>query len=585
MGIMGAKTLKEVIQSYREFNISQIKRGMESIFARNERIRPGYSLSWLLPQIPDNAETAEEYTVMGAKVRLLNIQNETESYYHILPQEYVLKEEFVKLVCLAIEELVKKPPEDIELQNSQQARSYVRDIGRRIIYRLARRESIQLGEDRTEEMRSLDMLVDTLMRYTVGYGITEYFLTDDYIQDIYIDAPSSQNMVYVTMGGLVNPKLYGKAVTNVTLTEEDTEAMLSRFRYESGRPFSEALPVLETDLLEYKTRVTVIGKPLSPEGLAIAMRRHSVDPWTLLKFIANKTLNPLAAGLISFLIDGRSTILVAGSRGAGKSSLLGALMLEFPRSQRILTIEDTLELPVPQMKDLGYKVQSMFVQSTLGTRGELSADDALRTSLRLGESAIVMGEVRGKEAKTLYEAMRAGTAGSSVLGTFHADSARSVYERVVHDMGIPSKSFLATDIVIISGLTRPRGTQRYLRRVVQLTEIVDENEFNDLLLYDEAPDRLMETEIFRQGSVKIRMIADSWGISVEEAIKNIQARAAYREQLVGLALKLEKPQLLSAEWVIKSNNAFWNAVEKHGADNDMIGREMTDWVERSSRYA
>src|SRR6266581_8870585 len=116
----------------------------------------------------------------------------------------------------------------------------------------------------------------------------------------------------------------------------------------------------------------LVGRPLSPEGLAMALRRHSPDPWTLPRMIRAGSLTPLAAGLLSFLIDGRSTILIAGSRGAGKSSLLGALLFEFSRNQRILTIEDTLELPGPQLQDLGYKVQSLYIESALGGKGEMS---------------------------------------------------------------------------------------------------------------------------------------------------------------------------------------------------------------------
>ena len=128
------------------------------------------------------------------------------------------------------------------------------------------------------------------------------------------------------------------------------------------------------------------------------------------------------AGLLSFLIDGRSTMLICGARGAGKSSLLSAMMFEFPLSQRILTIEDTLELPARQMQALGYKVQSLFVETRLDQSNEEVADQALRVSLRLGESAIVLGEVRGKEAQTLYQSMRTGT--GRLLG--HGDHPRGV---------------------------------------------------------------------------------------------------------------------------------------------------------------
>jgi type IV secretory pathway ATPase VirB11/archaellum biosynthesis ATPase len=352
------------------------------------------------------------------------------------------------------------------------------------------------------------------------------------------------------------------------------------------------MPVLETDLSSYGARATAIGKPLSPDGIAIALRRHSPEPWTLLKLIYNGTISSTAAGLISFLIDGRSTILVVGSRGAGKTSLLGALMLEFPQNQRILTIEDTLELPVARMQDIGYKVQSLSVQSSLGGKAEMSADEALRISLRLGESAIVMGEVRGQEARTLYEAMRAGTAGSSVLGTFHADSAKSVYQRVVHDMHISPKSFLATDIVIVSGIARPGGSQKEKRRVMQIAEVRkhenEDNMFQDLMLYNESNDALMETEAFNYRSERIGSIAASWGLSLEECIENIRARAQYRQIMVDYAKRHNKPQLLSADWVSRSNSTFWNLLENHrkGAkiDNQKLMDNWSAWFTRSAGY-
>ncbi|MEM3341643.1 MAG: ATPase, T2SS/T4P/T4SS family, partial [Thermoplasmata archaeon] len=315
------------------------------------------------------------------------------------------------------------------------------------------------------------------------------------------------------------------------------------------------------------------------------------EPWTLLRLISLRSLSPLAAGLISFLVDGNSTILVAGSRGAGKSSLLGAIMLEFPQSQRILTIEDTLELPGPEMQKLGYKVQSMQVQSSLGGLGELTADDALRLSLRLGESAIVLGEVRGKETKTLYEAMRAGTAGSAVLGTIHGNSAKAVYERVVHDMGISPKSFSATDVIIVAGLRRPGGSMKMMRRVTQITELVksagEEGVFQDLMVYNEAVDSLVETEYLRH-SERVGTIAFNFGMSMEDAIQNIKVRSAIREKMVQFAFQHNNPSLLSAKWVAASNNAFWGAIDKKSKNRNMtyqdVFNEWETWFKKQVRY-
>jgi type IV secretory pathway ATPase VirB11/archaellum biosynthesis ATPase len=346
------------------------------------------------------------------------------------------------------------------------------------------------------------------------------------------------------------------------------------------------MPVLETDLLEFGTRVTVVGKPLSPDGVAIALRRHSAEPWTLPRLIERGSINAVGAGLLSFLIDGRSTILVAGSRGAGKSSMLGAMMLEFPLSQRILTIEDTLELPGARMQELGYKVQSLFVKSAIGGSGDRTADDALRVSLRLGESAIVLGEVRGKEAKTLYEAMRSGSAGSAVLGTIHGNSPKSVFERIVYDLDIHAEAFSATDIVVICGLVRPEGRQKQVRRVTAISELVKDGqpgEFADLLMYDEETDTLVETEHFRTRSARISAVADQWGLTYDGALANIRSRARMREMMVESSAA--HPGILGPGAVVKANGQYWSLVDQIGAgEPGRLMNEWDKWFQRSVQY-
>lgn len=570
---------------------SVLTRGIERIFEKSQNVRPCFSSSWVSLDIPERAETIKEYPIGKSRVRLINIENSTETLYHVTPYEYTLSQHYIKLVELAKMKLVEKCPKSIKFNRLEQARNYVIKEGNGIIYRLSKEHGIRLGNNRLQEIDTIKELSEILARYTTGLGVIETPLLDRYVQDIYIDAPTSENTVYLTIGGISDQRIYGKCITNICLDNQDAESLVSRFKHESGRPFSEAMPVLEVDMGAYNTRITAIGKPLSPGGYAFALRKHSYDPWTLLRFIACKSITPLAAGLISFLVDGQSTILVAGSRGAGKSSLLGAILLEFPQSQRILTIEDTLELPTEEMQRLDYKVQSMYVKSAIGGTGGISMDDALRVSLRLGESAIVLGEVRGLEAKTLYEAMRTGTAGSSVLGTIHGNSAKAVYERVVHDMGIPSKSFGATDIIIIAGLTRPGGSQRQMRRVVQVTELLKEAKvdgtFQDMLHYDEKADALVESKSLRD-SEKIQRIAKSWGFSVEEAIQNIYLRAAYREKMVKYAIENNKDELLSAKWVNLSNNAYWQMMEQNrekGIDYQEILKKWSAWFEKSVKYA
>jgi len=154
-------------------------------------------------------------------------------------------------------------------------------------------------------------------------------------------------------------------------------------------------PILDTQLEigNVRARIAIIQRPLSPDGLAYAIRRHREQPWTLPLFVQNKMLNPFAAGLFSFLIDGSRTLLIAGTRSSGKTSLLGSLMLEIISKNRIIVIEDSLELPVESLRKLEYDILRMKVRSALlKTTTEVSADDGIRTSLRLGDSCLIMGE-------------------------------------------------------------------------------------------------------------------------------------------------------------------------------------------------
>jgi len=582
---------QEVAEFEKKAKLEKLNIGIGRIFDRFKQIRPNFSHSWLDPEPPpkNESEKIKEFTYPHHSITFYQMRDGSESLLFLKAKEYTLSEEMLKLLELTKNELMDHYPKSQQLTSVSLARNYVYRFCNKNIYNLAKKYDISLGKNRIEEVKNLRFLSDILARYTAGVGILEHILTEGFIQDVYIDSPVGEHPIYVTTSRL-DDRLTPTCVTNITLGPEDGEGLLSRFRYISGRPFSEAMPLLECDLPEFRSRVTVIGPPLSPEGVAFAIRRHSTEPWTLPLLIDAGSITPMAAGLLSFLIAGKSTIIVAGSRGSGKTSLLGAIMLEFPKTQRILTIEDTLEVPGERMRNLGYKLQSIQVSSSVGTLNEMTADDALRIALRLGESAIVMGEVRGEETKTLYEAMSAGTAGSSVLGTFHANNADAVYKRVVSDMGISPQSFGATDIVVVAGLVQPKGVQRKTRRVTQLAELLKDSKepgrFQDLLTYDYDQDELVETREFSYHSDRISAIAHSWDMTVEEAIKNIKARAKVKEIIVNTARKERRPYLLGAQWVVRSNAKFDEVIDTHAKarkkmDHKAVVLEWKKWFTRN----
>jgi type IV secretory pathway ATPase VirB11/archaellum biosynthesis ATPase len=356
------------------------------------------------------------------------------------------------------------------------------------------------------------------------------------------------------------------------------------------------MPILDLEVPEYGTRVCTIGKPVAPDGVSFALRRAKPTPWTLPQFIENGMLDPFSAGLISFLIDGQSTMLVAGSRGAGKTSLLAAVMGELPQRSRILTIEDTLELPVTQLNETGFKIQRLKVQSAVsGGDTEMGADEALRAALRLGDSVLVMGEVRGPETKVLYEAMRVGAAGNAVMGTIHGSSTRDVFERVVYDLGVAPLSFKGTDVVIIASPVRPHGSSKRVRRVRQISEIgknwsgeADSDRiFEDLMLYDASKDALVPTDILLESrSEVILKIAKSWGISYGEAIKNIELRGRMKELMVEYKEKFKVPDLLEVLNVQRANNHFHLLVDRHQKEYGKIDYEKLydEWKEWLDGY-
>lgn len=557
-------------------------RGLERALEKKKDIRPAFSHTWVRPYVPKDASIVKQYQIENTEVSLYSLSNETEDLYHVLPLEYKVEKEKAKIISEVKESLAEHHAQDMDFSDPGRVREFIKTRGKNLIRRIVEDSEIKLDGSRQEEIKQIEELSQILSKYTAGYGVLETMLKDTDVEDIYVDAPAEQNNVYVELN--VGEEIRDKCRTNVYLSSNDMGSLLSRFRFESGEPFSEAYPVLEADLSEYETRITAIGEPLSSDGIALALRRRNTEPWTLPKLIKVGSLTPLSAGLLSFLIDGRSTILVAGSRGAGKTTLLGAMMLEFPKSQRILTIEDTKELPAESMQDIGYNVQSLKTASGM-SKGEMEPDEVLRVSLRLGESAIVMGEVRGEEAKTLYEAMRAGTAGSAVMGTIHGNTAQSVYKRVVHDIGISKESFAATDIVVIAGIVRPGGTQKRERRVTQIAEYGKEGgEFYDLMRFDQE---LEPTDFFKRNSEKIGEIARSWGLSYNEAVENIRLRAKMREKMVETSLEKNDERILNAEWVAKANNKFWNLISEYGTEKDYerIEKEWMMWFEERARYA
>jgi type IV secretory pathway ATPase VirB11/archaellum biosynthesis ATPase len=390
-------------------------------------------------------------------------------------------------------------------------------------------------------------------------------LQDEKVQDITINNQIGETPMFIVHQD------FSECRTNIIPTGTEAESWATKLRLISGRPLDEANPILDTELsiTGANARVAVIGQPLNPFGLAYALRRHRDKPWTLPLFINNRMISPLASGLLSFLIDGSRTLLVAGTRSAGKTALLGSLLVELMRKYRILTIEDTMELPTAALRKLGYNIQPMKVAAAL-TKGsvEVPADEGIRTTLRMGDSALIVGEIRSKEALALYEAMRVGALANVVAGTIHGDSPYGVFDRVVNDLQVPRTSFKATDIIVVANPIKSSDGLSRWRRVTQITEVrkqwendpLLENGFVDLMKYDTATDQLEPTDELINGESEIlKSIAGNvkeWAGSWDAVWDNVLLRTKIKETLLQVAKKAKMLNLLEADFVVQANDEF-----------------------------
>ena len=338
-------------------------------------------------------------------------------------------------------------------------------------------------------------LTSILAKHTSGYGVLEDLFADPRITDVYATSPVSQNPIRVVVDGK-------SMATNVYLTTSGSKALASRVRRTSGRPFSRATPTVDaTAALESGTAVRIAGltDPVA-DGIAFAFREQADETFTLPALVANRTMPAAVAAFLSVAIERSAATLIAGTRGAGKTTLLGTLLYELTPDTRTVVIEETPELPVTPLQSVDRDVQAL--RTGLGDGPDISPTEALRTALRLGDGALVVGEIRGEEAQVLYEAMRVGANANAVLGTIHGDGGAAVYERVVSDLGVQPSSFGATDLVVtVQTYRSDGGRKRLLAAIEEVVGRGDDVRFEPL--YELEDDQAVSTGRIERGESRL----------------------------------------------------------------------------------
>ena len=274
--------------------------GQSSDFYRNtikSLVRPGFSTSRIYTAPPSNTEFLERYEVQRSDGRILPITiyrltDRPESLYFTIPVEYNnMRPIELEIIESVRKKLMRHNPKDINFAESSNSREYFERLGVQMISQEAREKNIKLTPD------EIHVLSDILAKYTTGLGILEDVLSDERVSDVYVNSPADINPIHVVVDG-------EECFSNIYLSQDDIDSMITRFRAISGRPFGEANPVLDMDLPEFKTRVSVIGDPLSSGGLAYAFRKHATKSMDTPKTDKHRLDNSACGRFIEFP-DGR----------------------------------------------------------------------------------------------------------------------------------------------------------------------------------------------------------------------------------------------------------------------------------------
>ncbi|WP_228842321.1 type II/IV secretion system ATPase subunit [Halococcus agarilyticus] len=351
----------------------------------------------------------------------------------------------------------------------------------------ARPEAVVLEEDATELTEyQVEKLLYRLKRDFIGYGRIDGIKHDVNVEDISCDGYNSPVFAYHSDRE--------QLITNVYHGEDELDDFVVKLAQRSGKGISKRQPQVDATLPDGSRAQLTLGYEVSDHGTNYTIRQFKDVPFTPIDLINWGTFSLEEMAYVWLCIENNKSMLFAGGTASGKTTSLNAVSLFIPSKAKIVSIEDTRELEIPQRN---------WVASV--TRPSFSADDAgdvdefklLEAGLRQRPDYILMGEVRGEEGRTLFQVM---STGHTTLTTFHADNVGEVIKRFTTDpINVSKTLFTALDLVSIQTATRVRGQK--VRRNKGLTEINYYDAENDEINVQDVFQWQAETDEFlRMGS-------------------------------------------------------------------------------------
>jgi len=364
-----------------------------------------------------------------------------------------------------------------------------------------------------------DFLIGTLMQEMLGLGKIEYLIADPNLEEIVIPSAKEPIRVYF--------KKHGWLLTNVKVDrEEEVVNYANIIARRVGRQINVLNPLLDAHLVT-GDRINAVLYPISTKGNTITIRKFARDPFTMIDMIQGKTCSLEVAAILWLAIEYEMNVLISGGTGSGKTSFLNSCMPFVPPNQRIISIEDTRELMLPEFL---YWAPLVTRMPNPEGKGAVTMLDLLVNSLRMRPDRIILGEMRKEqEAMVLFEAMHTG---HSVYATVHADTASETISRLINPpLNVPPNLLKSVNLNVVMF----RDRRKNKRRVLQVAEFdADKGGAKANILYRLAPDR---DEIVKH-SESSRFFEDltrNTGMSHTEVSNSLK----------------EKMQVL--EWMIKNN--------------------------------
>jgi flagellar protein FlaI len=365
------------------------------------------------------------------------------------------------------------------------------------------------------DMNAFYRLFYYLNRAFEGYEKLDPLMKDPHIEDISCDGYELPLFVYHDD--------YTDIETNVSYEQEELDGFVVRLAQSSGRHISIGDPVTETTLPDGSRAELALGEEVTPRGSAFTIRKYSEEPFTPARLVELNTFDLDQMAYLWLAIESNKSLLFAGGTASGKTTSMNAISMFIPPRSKVLTIEDTRELTLYHDNWL-----SSVTRESIGEGDDITMYDLLRSALRHRPEYIVVGEVRGDEAMTLFQAMNTG---HTTYSTMHADSVQTVINRLENDpINVPRAMIQSLDILCVQTLTHV-GDERVRRnRVIAEIEGIDQRTGD--LDYSTAFEWSPTNDEFEQrDSAVLDEIREERGWSRSELLRELRNRKSVLQYL------------------------------------------------------